>query len=294
MIAYIMSLIFFNLLVWLYFFKYDIFMIKKIILLLICFCFIFSGCGKKASENDDFANVIKRDKLIVGVRDDAPPFGFKDEKGNLIGYDIDLAKEVCERMGVELKIQPINWDSKQQELDTKNIDCIWNGFTVDEERKKSMTVSDAYMENHQVLVVKADSSYETKEDLAGKVVELQKGSTAAAALDSEENKEFKDSLADTILIADNVKAMMDLGTGCDAVLMDEVVANYYLAQNEGKYRILEEPLSDEEYVIGFRKGEEALKDEVENQLKAMVADGTMSEIDNKWFGKDVSTIANEE
>ena len=153
---------------------------------------------------------------------------------------------------------------------------------------------DAYMENHQVLVVKADSSYETKEDLAGKVVELQKGSTAAAALDSEESKEFKDSLADTILIADNVKAMMDLGTGCDAVLMDEVVANYYLAQNEGKYRILEEPLSDEEYVIGFRKGEEALKDEVENQLKAMVADGTMSEIDNKWFGKDVSTIANEE
>ena len=250
--------------------------------------------NNQTGEDTSLSLVQQRGEFILGLDASFPPMGFTNEKNEIVGYDIDLAKEVCERMGVELKIQPINWDSKQQELDTKNIDCIWNGFTVDEERKKSMTVSDAYMENHQVLVVKADSSYETKEDLAGKVVELQKGSTAAAALDSEENKEFKDSLADTILIADNVKAMMDLGTGCDAVLMDEVVANYYLAQNEGKYRILEEALSDEEYVIGFRKGEEALKDEVENQLKAMVADGTMSEIDNKWFGKDVSTIANEE
>lgn len=250
--------------------------------------------NNQTGEDTSLSLVQQRGEFILGLDASFPPMGFTNEKNEIVGYDIDLAKEVCERMGVELKIQPINWDSKQQELDTKNIDCIWNGFTVDEERKKSMTVSDAYMENHQVLVVKADSSYETKEDLAGKVVELQKGSTAAAALDSEENKEFKDSLADTILIADNVKAMMDLGTGCDAVLMDEVVANYYLAQNEGKYRILEEPLSDEEYVIGFRKEEEALKDEVENQLKAMVADGTMSEIDNKWFGKDVSTIANEE
>lgn len=250
--------------------------------------------GNQTGEDTSLSSIQQRGEFILGLDASFPPMGFTNEKNEIVGYDIDLAKEVCERMGVELKIQPINWDSKQQELDTKNIDCIWNGFTVDEERKKSMTVSDAYMENHQVLVVKADSSYKTREDLAGKVVELQKGSTAAAALDSEENKEFKDSLADTILIADNVKAMMDLGTGCDAVLMDEVVANYYLAQNEGKYRILEEPLSNEEYVIGFRKGEEALKDEVENQLKAMVADGTMSEIDNKWFGKDVSTIANEE
>ena len=242
--------------------------------------------GNQTGEDTSLSSIQQRGEFILGLDASFPPMGFTNEKNEIVGYDIDLAKEVCERMGVELKIQPINWDSKQQELDTKNIDCIWNGFTVDEERKKSMAVSDAYME--------ADSSYKTKEDLAGKVVELQKGSTAAVALDSEENKQFKDSLADTILIADNVKAMMDLGTGCDAVLMDEVVANYYLAQNEGKYRILEEPLSDEEYVIGFRKGEEALKDEVENQLKAMVADGTMSEIDNKWFGKDVSTIANEE
>lgn len=258
------------------------------------------GCGGNAASNTNnnqtsgvdtsLEDVKSRGELILGLDASFPPMGFTNEKNEIVGYDIDLAKEVCSRMGIELKIQPINWDSKQQELDTKNIDCIWNGFSVDEERASTMTLSDAYMENHQVLVVKADSSYQTKEDLAGKVVELQKGSTAAAALEEDANKEFKDSLADTILIADNVKAMLDLGTGCDAVLMDEVVANYYLAQHEGEYRILEEPVSAEEYVIGFRKGDESLKNEVENQLKAMVKDGTMSEIDQKWFGKDVSTI----
>ena len=242
--------------------------------------------GKDTSLED----VKSKGELVLGLDASFPPMGFTNEQNEIVGYDIDLAKEVCSRMGIELKIQPINWDSKQQELDTKNIDCIWNGFTVDEERAKSMTVSDAYMNNHQVLVVKADSTYQTKEDLAGKVLELQKGSTAAAALEEEANKAFKDSLSDTILIADNVKAMMDLGTGCDAVLMDEVVANYYLAQNEGQYRILEEPLSEEKYVIGFRKGDESLKDEIEKQLQEMVKDGTMAEIDKKWFGKDVSTI----
>lgn len=263
-----------------------------------------AGCGGNATSNTNtngttanasgkdtsLEDVQARGELILGLDASFPPMGYTNEKNEIVGYDIDLAKEVCSRMGIELKIQPINWDSKQQELDTKNIDCIWNGFTVDEERASTMTLSEPYMDNHQVLVVKADSSYQTKADLAGKVVELQKGSTAAAALEEDANKEFKDSLADTVLIADNVKAMMDLGTGCDAVLMDEVVANYYVSQHEGEYRILDDTISSEEYVIGFRKGDEALKDEIEKQLREMVKDGTMSEIDQKWFGKDVSTI----
>lgn len=263
----------------------------------------FVGCGGNATsdtksgttssangEDTSLEDIKERGEFILGLDASFPPMGYTNEKNEIVGYDIDLAKEVCKRMGVELKIQPINWDSKQQELDTKNIDCIWNGFSVDEERAKIMTLSTPYMDNRQVLVVKADSSYKTKADLAGKVVELQKGSTAAAALEEDSNKEFKDSLADTILIADNVKAMMDLGTGCDAVLMDEVVANYYLAQNKGQYRILEDAVSSEEYVIGFRKGDEALKDEVEKQLQEMAKDGTMSKIDQTWFGKDVSKI----
>ena len=241
-------------------------------------------------EDTSLEEIKAKGELVLGLDASFPPMGFTNEENEIVGYDIDLAKEVCKRMGVELKIQPINWDAKQQELDTKNIDCIWNGFSSNAERQEAMTLSVPYMENHQVLVVPVDSSIETKEDLAGKVVELQKGSTAADALEEPENKEFKDSLKEAILIADNVKAMMDLGTGCDAVLMDKVVADYYLAKQEGKYRILEDTLSDEEYVIGFRKGDESLKNEVETQLKAMVADGTMSAIDNEWFGQDVSTI----
>lgn len=281
---------------------------KKGIVTMVAICAMIgglAGCGGTANstsnstqnkvettgEDVSLENIKTKGELVLGLDASFPPMGFTNEKNEIVGYDIDLAKEVCSRLGVELIVQPINWDSKQQELDTKNIDCIWNGFTVDVDRKKDMTVSSAYMENHQVLVVKADSSYQTKADLAGKVIELQKGSTAAIALEDEANKEFKDSLKDAILIADNVKAMMDLGTGCDAVLMDQVVAEYYLAQNEGKYRILDEPLSDEEYVIAFRKGDEALKNAVEEQLKEMKKDGTMSEIDKKWFGKDVSTIS---
>lgn len=246
--------------------------------------------GSQTHQDTSLEDIKARGQLVLGLDASFPPMGFTNDKNEVVGYDIDLATEVCKRMGITLKVQPINWDSKQQELDTKNIDCIWNGMTTSEERQKMMTLSSTYMKNNQVLVVEETSPFQTKADLKGKVLELQKGSTAAAALEDPANADFKNSLKDMVFIADNVKAMMDLGTGCDAVLMDEVVANYYLSQRHGKYRLLEEPLSAEEYVIGFRKGEESLKNEVENQLKEMVKDGTMSEIDKKWFGVDVSTI----
>ena len=246
--------------------------------------------GAQTHQDTSLEDIKARGELVLGLDASFPPMGFTNDKNEIVGYDIDLATEVCKRMGVTLKVQPINWDSKQQELDTKNIDCIWNGMTTSEERQQMMTLSSTYMNNNQVLVVEANAPFQTKADLKDKVLELQKGSTAAAALEDPANADFKNSLKDMVFIADNVKAMMDLGTGCDAVLMDEVVANYYLSQHQGKYRLLEEPLSAEEYVIGFRKGEEALKNEVENQLKEMVKDGTMSEIDKKWFGVDVSTI----
>lgn len=259
-----------------------------------------SGCGNgkttattaQNSQNEDTSleDIKTKGELILGLDASFPPMGFTDESNEIVGYDIDLAKEVCSRMGIELKITPINWDAKEQELNTKNIDCIWNGFTSSPDRLEAMTLSKAYMKNRQVLVVKNDSPYQTLADLKGKIVELQKGSTAADAIESEENKAFKDSLKETVMIADNVKAMMDLGLGCDAVLMDEVVASYYLTKNEGTYRILDEALSEEEYVIGFRKGENALCDEIIKQLEAMKEDGTLSKIDNKWFGKDSSSL----
>lgn len=246
--------------------------------------------GDAQATDTSLEDIKAKGEFVLGLDTSLPPMGFMDEDQNVVGYDIDLAQEVCKRMGVKLKIQPINWDAKDQELNTKNIDCIWNGYTANPDRLANNQCTSTYMKNTQVAVVLADSEYETLEDLAGKVVEVQKGSTAVAALD--ENPEFKNSLKDKtpILIGDNVKALMDLGLGCDAVVMDEVVARYYTEKKAGEYRILDTTLAEEDYVIGFRKGEVALSQEVENQLKAMVEDGTMAAIDKKWFGTDVSTI----
>lgn len=283
---------------------------SKVIAIAATMAILLTGCGASSSGKTEGTTAAKdgetttaavvadtsledikaNGKLVMGLDTSFPPMGFRDDKNEIVGYDIDLANEVTKRMGIELVLTPINWDSKDQELNNKNIDCIWNGFTASKDRLASMSCTSPYMKNTQVAVVLADSKVNTLADLAGKTVEIQKGSTASDAL--AENKEFTDSLKEVVKIADNVKALMDLGIGCDAVVMDEVVARYYTEKDHGKYRILEETLTSEDYVIGFRKTDVALSSEVEKILMEMVADGTMSKIDKKWFNKDVSALAN--
>lgn len=266
--------------------------ISKLIVTILVVVMAFSGCGTKEKDGKDHSLQDIKDKktFVLGLDASFPPMGFKDENDTIVGYDIDLATEVCKRMGVTLKLQPIDWESKEMELnDAKSIDCIWNGLSYSKKRDKAMTLSDRYMTNKQVVVVLADSSFTAFSDLAGKTVALQSTSTAEDAV--ENNKEFKDSLKDIIKIDDNVKAMMDLEVGgSDAVVMDEVVAAYYMKQNEGKFRVLEGSLSDEEYVIGFRKGDTALCNEVMKCLEQMKEDGTLADITTKWFGSDISTV----
>lgn len=262
---------------------------------------LFVGCGtenkkdttKASSEgtaDDSLKYVMDKKVLILGLDASFPPMGYKNENDEIVGFDIDLAKEVCKRMGVELKLQPIDWDSKEMELnDAKSIDCIWNGMSYSEERAQSMTLSPSYMNNRQVVVVLAESTYNTLADLSGKTLALQSGSTAAEAVDGKED--FKNSLKEVIKIDDNVKAMMDLEVGgSDAVAMDEIVARYYMTKNEGKFRVLDETLSDEQYVIGFRKGDQALCDEVVKALKNMAADGTLKTISETWFDSDITSL----
>jgi len=216
--------------------------------------------------------------------------GYRDDNEEIVGFDVDVAKAVAEKMGVELVLQPIDWNAKEQELNTGNIDCIWNGFTKTPEREENMTLSMPYMKNTQVVVVLADSDINTIADLAGKVVDVQSGSSAELAIDT--IPDIKASFKELVAISDNVKAMMDLGIeGADAVVMDEVVARYYMAKSEGKYRLLDEKLADEEYVIGFKKGNDKLKDEVELALRALKEEGKLAEIAEKWFGADITTIA---
>jgi len=241
---------------------------------------VLTGCGSNTDAKT----------LVMGLDDSFPPMGYRDDNEEIVGFDVDVAKAVAEKMGVELVLQPIDWNAKEQELNTGNIDCIWNGFTKTPEREENMTLSMPYMKNTQVVVVLADSDINTIADLAGKVVDVQSGSSAELAIDT--IPDIKASFKELVAISDNVKAMMDLGIeGADAVVMDEVVARYYMAKSEGKYRLLDEKLADEEYVIGFKKGNDKLKDEVELALRALKEEGKLAEIAEKWFGADITTIA---
>ncbi len=266
--------------------------------------FLFAGCGStgnKEAENtasstassaavdQSWEKVKGAGELILGLDDSFPPMGYRDENNEIVGYDIDLAKEVASRLGIELKLQPINWDTKDQELNTGNIDCIWNGMTITDDLKKVVLFSQPYMNNQQVLVVMADSTCKAKEDLAGKSIALQAGSSAKIALESK--ADFKASLKEVVELKDNTLCMMDLQTGnVDAVLMDEIVARYFIQMKGEKYRVLDEGLADEEYGIGFRKADVQLMTKINDTLNDMAKEGTIAKISEKWFGKDISTI----
>ena len=291
---------------------------KKILVLLIAvlLALTFAACGKKDVENivsnqnakqeevnttesdqeeqadNSLEYILNRGKLILGLDDAFPPMGFRDDSGEIVGFDIDLAKAVCEKLGVELVLQPIYWPAKENELETKNVDCLWNGFSVTPERIEKLTLSIPYMENAIAIVVTKESGIKSKEDMAGKRLAVQGGSSAEEALYMDENKEFRESLGEINSgFKDYVTALMDLETGnSDAVLMDSVVANYMISQAGKDFIVLEDNLVAEKYAIGFRKGEEALAEAINNALRELKADGTIAEISTRWFGSDITII----
>lgn len=246
---------------------------------------VFAGCGKKSE------NTSGQKEFILGLDDSFPPMGFRDDNNNIVGFDIDVATEVCKRQNWKLTLKPINWDTKEQELNTGSITCIWNGLSVSEKRQKEMQLSDSYMANNQVAVVLADSNLNSMDDLKGKKVAIQNGSTASDAIEA--HPDFEKSLGEVVRVNNNVTAMMDLSTkSSDAVVMDEVVAKYYMQkdENKGKFKVLEGELSKEEYAIAFKKGNTETCDAVNATLKEMAKDGKLAEISKKWFGEDITTI----
>ena len=251
---------------------------------------VMFGCKKQKSDAaDPVADLKSRGVFVIGLDDSFPPLGYRDDNNEIVGYDIDLAKEVASRLGVAFKAQPIDWDAKEMELETGKIDCIWNGFTITDERKDALSMTDAYLNNDQMFVVRADSGIKKLSGLKGKVIGIQSGSSAQEALDSKED--FKASLKNVVSFKDNITALNDLDIGgVDAVLMDSVVANYAIAANNKPFVLIDESLAPEGYGIGFRKTEPELRDEVWNILKEMKADGTVAAIGQKWFGKDISVI----
>ena len=257
---------------------------------------VFAGCSSSSDTNSGTAdsgtaqdnslqNVLDKGTLVLGLDDSFPPMGFRDENNNIVGFDIDVATEVANRMGVELKLQPIEWSTKEMELNTGSVDCLWNGLSIDDERKQAMDLSEPYMTNRMVLVVLNDSEYTDQASLAGKTIGVQNGSTAEKIL---EESDFSKTIGNTIGFKDNVTAFMELETkGIDAIFMDEVVDNYAITSQNKDFKVLEDGLTEEEYAVGFKKGNTALKNEVQKYIDEMKADGTMTQISEKWFGKDV-------
>ena len=249
----------------------------------------FASGSKKDKEDNSVEELVKRGTFVLGLDDSFPPLGFRDEKNQIVGYDIDLAKEVASRLGVKFKAQPIQWDAKEQELNTGKIDCIWNGFTITKERQEALSFTKAYLDNEQVVVVKANSGITKLADLKGKKVGLQSGSSAQEAVD--DTPSFKSSVKEVVMFKDNLMALNDLEIGqVDGVVMDSIVANYSITATKKPFAVVSEALATEEYGIGFRKSDVKLRDKVQQILEEMQKDGTVTAISKKWFGKDISAI----
>lgn len=245
---------------------------KMSLLVAACLALTLTACGSK-SEGKTFT---------VGFDAEFPPYGYMDDNGEYVGFDLDLAEEVCKRNGWELVKRPIDWNSKDMELTSGNIDCIWNGFTMNG-REDEYTWSDPYIDNSQVFVVAKDSGIATMADLAGKAVGVQADSSALSALNEEDNGDLKNSFASLTEYADYNTAFMDLEAGAlDAVAMDIGVANYQIASRGDGYVILDEKLSTEQYAVGFKLGNEELRDTVNKTLLEMVDDGTFMKIADEW------------
>lgn len=247
-----------------------------------------SDNGSAVSTEDQSLQKVKdAGKLILGLDATFKPMGYTDENNEIVGFDIDVAEEVCKRLGVELVKQPINWDTLTTDLNVGKCDCVWNGLSINEERQEKMNLSEPYMKNAMVFVVKGDSTVEKMADLKGKKISVQNGSSAQTILES---CEIKDDIT-VSPIATNVEALQQLELGVvDAVFLDEVVADYEIKNSGKNYKKLAEGLEEEEYAIAFRKDDQALRDAVQQTLSEMKADGKLAEISTKWFGSDITIV----
>ncbi|GAB3552615.1 amino acid ABC transporter substrate-binding protein [Noviherbaspirillum agri] len=225
-------------------------------------------------------------KIVIGLDDNFPPMGFRDSKTNeLVGFDIDLAREAGKRLGVEVEFKPIDWNAKEAELGSKRVDVLWNGLTITEKRKEQIAFTAPYLENRQIIIVTANSPVKAKADLAGKVVGVQEGSSAVEAI--EKDAVAKD-LKELRKFGDNVAALMDVSTGrLDALVVDEVVGRYYTAKKPGEYVVLEDHFGTEEYGVGVRKDDAELLGKLDKALDDMKKDGAADRISTQWFGKNI-------
>lgn len=240
-----------------------------------------SGESSDAGTQDD-------NTLIVGIDDTFAPMSFRDNEGDIVGFDVDLAEEVSEITGYEMVFQPIDWALKETELNQGNIDLIWNGYTITEQRAEQVAFSTPYMSNSQMIVTLGDTGIETKEDLAGKAVAAQQSSSAVEAIQNDPSgivSEFDNG--EVVQYPSNNDVFNDLISGrADAIVVDETMGRYYMNQNpDYDYKVLEDNFGEEEYAVGMRQEDTELKEEIDGALEQIIGTETYDEIFNKWFGQ---------
>lgn len=258
---------------------------KKLLVLLIGLVVTIGlvGCQDKAINT--WEDVVDRGYFVVGLDDTFAPMGFRDQSGELVGFDVDLAKAVSTRLGVEVRFQPIDWDSKVLELNAGTIDMIWNGLTITDTRLEEMSFSDPYIANTQMIMVRSGSSIDTINDLVGLIVGVQ---ISSASQDAVNANAVVDQLDELVQYDTFNSALIELQNGTiDAVVIDEIMGRYIMSQNPGIYDVCSENFGEEVYGIGFRLDSSDIRDIINQALQEMIQDGSAAVISETWFGENI-------
>ncbi len=265
---------------------------KKILALCLSMVFaamMIAGCGGDNQQSSSSSSSAANDKpIVVGLDDSYPPMGFKDDNNEIVGFDVDLAKEAAKRLNRPVEFKAIDWSSKEAELKSGRVDVLWNGLDITEERKQNMLFSDPYMKNRQVVFVPVNADVTSLDQLKGKVIGTQSGSTAEAFLD--DNADYAAQFGEIKKYGDYIDSFMDLENGrIDAVVTDELVGTYYMQKHPNVFKETEIVIGEPtDFGIAFAKDNQALRDEVQKVMNQMKEDGTIAKISQKWFGKDIT------
>lgn len=246
---------------------------------------LMTGCANDKNANS--TSKAAKDKIVIGLDDNYPPIGFKDKDGNIIGSDIDMAKEVAKRLGMKVEFKSIDWAAKEVELKSGKVDAVWNGLTVTEERKKNILFTDPYQRGAQVIVVMADSPVKSQADIGGKKVGIQEGSAPDEML--KKDKALSDSFSQLKKYPDMVSVFMDLKAGrIDVAIIDEILARYYKTKENADFQVLPTNFEKETVAVGLALENKELQQKLNKILADMYKDGTTKGIMEKWFGSDMS------
>lgn len=256
---------------------------KMLIMLVLSLIFVLSGCSKNTINT--WEEIEKRGYIIVGLDDTFAPMGFRNNSGELVGFDVDLAKEVGKRLNIEVRFQPIDWDAKVLELNSGTIDMIWNGLTITEERKLEMLFSDPYVENTQMIISMEESNIDLISDLENKTIGVQ---ISSSAMDAVNKNSIASKLKSLMKYDQYTQALVELKNNTiDAVVIDEIMGRYMISQSTDNYKVATEAFSEETYGIGFRLESTSIRNKINDVLNEMKEDNTAKEISIKWFDEDI-------